>query len=124
MDRINSINQVVELIRQRLGSSPSTRNPNRSTNTSRRETPHWLTSEQVQHRIVERLRQLPPNEPKYRDTARKIFVEVVLSTELGDTLLLDTRFMEVIEQVQATISSNPELSASLDKVLDEISTVR
>ena len=55
-----------------------------------------------------------------RARARELFVESILLTELGDDLARDPGFTELIHQVSRHLGNEPEVSARLDHVLQDL----
>jgi hypothetical protein len=54
-----------------------------------------------------------------RSQATKAFVEVVLAAEFGEAVLSDPAFGDMLAELSTSLRADPELSASIDKVLAE-----
>ena len=52
--------------------------------------------------------------------ARETFVETILISELGDNLVMDPAFADLVRKVSAQLSSDPKLSARLDDLLKDL----
>ena len=123
MDPINRLNRLVETLRQQMAESArrlDTAKPHaaefKPQNRSAR-----LSVEELRRRIQERVKAIEPDNPDRRRRARRIFLESVLAWEFGDELLLDSRLDRLIDNIQQTFESDPEIDAQLGDVISSLS---
>lgn len=67
--------------------------------------------------VAERVRALDPADPERGRKAFRIFLESVLLAELGEELINDHGFYELVDQVQRTMESSPQISAAIAKAV-------
>lgn len=65
--------------------------------------------------IVQRVRAIADDDPQRRRKAFRIFLESVLSSELGGDLINDPAFHRLIDQVQQSMEANQELLPAIDR---------
>ncbi len=124
MDPVKGINQVAQILRQKL----SERSPDiaKSINTAATTaqascTASKATPEEIKRKIEERIKALA-DEDQQGDKAVQIFVEVILTWEFGDQLLQDPKFTELSKEVAIAMNSNPETKAKLSTLLFNITS--
>jgi hypothetical protein len=67
--------------------------------------------------IAERVRALDPTDPERGRKAFRIFLESVLLAELGEELINDHGFYELVDQVQRTMEASPQIAAAMSKAV-------
>jgi hypothetical protein len=67
--------------------------------------------------IADRVRALDPADPDRGRKAFRIFLESVLLAELGEELINDHGFYELVDQVQRTMEASPQISAAMAKAV-------
>ena len=67
--------------------------------------------------IAERVRALDPADPERGSKAFRIFLESVLLAELGEELINDHAFYELVDQVQRTMEASPQIAAAMSKAV-------
>lgn len=67
--------------------------------------------------IAERVRALDPADPERGRKAFRIFLESVLLAELGEELINDHGFYELVDQVQRTMEASPQIAAAMSKAV-------
>ena len=67
--------------------------------------------------IAERVRALDPADPERGRKAFRIFLESVLLAELGEELINDHAFYELVDQVQRTMEASPQIAAAMSKAV-------
>jgi hypothetical protein len=70
--------------------------------------------------IAERVRALDPADPDRGRKAFRIFLESVLLAELGEELINDPGFYQLVEQVQRTMEDSPRISAAMAKAVGRL----
>jgi hypothetical protein len=120
MDSINRLNQAMEILRRQVAESArhldtnqvSRNDPNRpSSVTSKPSLPD------LRRRIQDRLRAIDPTDPQRERHQRRVFLESVLAWELGDNLLLDSRFEEMMASIDEAIAADPVTERSFRDLL-------
>lgn len=67
--------------------------------------------------IAERVQALDPADPDRGRKAFRIFLESVLLAELGEELINDHGFYQLVDQVQRTMEDSPQISAAMSKAV-------
>jgi hypothetical protein len=123
MDPINRLNRMVETLRQqmaesakRLDTSKTPSGETRSQNRSGR-----LSLDELRRRIYDRVQAIEPDTPDRGRRARRIFLESVLAWEFGDELLLDSQLDRLIDNLQQTFESDPEIDAQFRDLMANLS---
>lgn len=124
MDPIDGLSKLMEALRRQQATGNE--NVKRRKSQGRNEEPSELhrsakpNIEQFERRLTERLQGLNlEDEARYRKGTR-IFLEAVLTWELGEDLIQDARFADMVEHVETQMRSQPEISAKLDRLLDQM----
>ncbi len=68
--------------------------------------------------IATRVKALDPADPDRRRKAFRIFLESVLLAELGENLINDAQFYELVQRVQETMEAEPALAESIGRAAD------
>jgi hypothetical protein len=124
IDPVNRLNQMMEVLRREMAESAARAETGKA-QTSKSGTQPQVAAKQgmqeLRSRLHERLRTLDPADPRRLHKARRVFFETVLAQEFGNDLLLDSRLDDMLDSIQETISSNSELDARFNALLEEIS---
>lgn len=67
--------------------------------------------------IAERVRALDPADPERGRKAFRIFLESVLLAELGEELINDHGFYQLVDQVQRAMEDSPQIAAAMSKAV-------
>jgi hypothetical protein len=67
--------------------------------------------------LVRRIGAIDPDDPQSRHKALRVFLETVLLAELGDELMSDPDFYQLVEHVQATMEGDVELAESIAEAM-------
>src|SRR5437016_1460833 len=108
MDPISNLNKIVESLRRRVGESPG--KVGQKTGGAQ---PGAVTEPagnhiyDLQRQVAERIRAVDADDPHRREKATRIFLESVLRREYGDGLLNDPRFLDMLEDIQASMEADP-----------------
>jgi len=121
MDKINGFNNIIAVLRKQIGSPAKNKAKSVDTKSSADDTEASATSSlelaQLEKRLLDRIKALDPNDPDKTKKTSYIFVQTILTWELGEKLLEDPNFHELVEKVSNLIQSNTGLRNSLDKYL-------
>ena len=121
MDKINGLNNIVAILRKQLGSPAKSKSKSVDKRSNLDDTDASATSslelEELEKRLLDRIKAVDPNDPDKAKKTSHIFVQTILTWELGEKLLDDPNFHELIERVSDLIQSDTGLRNSLDKYL-------
>lgn len=67
--------------------------------------------------IGQRVKALDPADPQRGRKAFRIFLESVLLNELGQELINDTAFYQMVDQVQQTMEQDEKIAAAIEKAV-------
>src|SRR5689334_11803438 len=113
LDPVNRLNQMMEVLRREMAESAARADKGqRQTKTVAQNAIKAKSAlEELRARLHERLRALDPDDPRRQHKAKRLFLEAVLAQEFGNELPLDRRFDDMLDSIQDTISTSPELDA-------------
>lgn len=127
MDPVNGINQLMALLKRQLAER-NERSAGSTTGTqlsrSRQPThraPAKVTVDEIQRRIGQRLKSIASAE-RSGPLGTQIFIESVLVWEFGDDILNDPGFGDFVASVRETMSHDPDLQHSLERLLERLAT--
>ncbi len=122
MDKINGLNQIVQILRSRISKSKEKTRAGKSTakNEQRTSQSSKLSVEELESQIVSKLKQLDKNRPDYKDNAVDVFLDEVLCWEFGSQISSDSEFNKLKEKINNTFKENRALDTGFSKVLAKI----
>jgi hypothetical protein len=113
VDAAGPVQQIVAAIRAEMSGrvqAGSTRKPAQTK-------PARGTPSRAGSLIAERVRALDPADPERGRKAFRIFLESVLLAELGEELINDHAFYELVDRVQRTMEASPQIAAAMSKAV-------
>jgi hypothetical protein len=113
MTSINASAQIAALIRSQVASLRKPSGPA----TAKKQTKQGQLQEErdIAGLIAQRVLVIDPNDPQRERKAFRIFLESVLLAELGDELINDPAFYQMVEDVQLQMESDPELASAISQ---------
>jgi hypothetical protein len=113
VDALGPVQQIVAAIRAEMAArvQPGAARKRAKSKTAQR--PHARAGAL----IAERVRALDPADPERGRKAFRIFLESVLLAELGEELINDHGFYELVDQVQRTMEASPQIAAAMSKAV-------
>lgn len=118
---IGTINELVSVIRTRLGASATAagrRAPARAGNDRR------YTDRNMAALIETRVQQIRRDDPQRGRKAFRVFLEAVLLTHLGEELMNDPRFYQVLDDVQHALESEPSSATLVKQAVDQLLSIQ
>lgn len=112
MTSISSVQQIVASIRSGMAG----RVPAKSEKKSRTDTSGQEQSG-MSRLIAERIKALDPDDPKRGRKAFRIFLESVLLSELGEGLINEPQFYQMVDQIQDTMERDPRILAAIEQAV-------
>ncbi len=114
---IGAINDLVSVIQTKLGAQASLarRRVAAGTNSGRR-----YTDKNLAALIETRVRQIGRDDPQRGRKAFRVFLEVVLLTHLGEGLMNDPRFYQLLDDVQHALESDPSSVALVKDAVEQL----
>lgn len=125
MDALSRLNSIMETLRRQVAESGRrmqvtghTRPPagNVASSTPRPGLP------ELKQRLLERLRNIDPDDPHKPYRSRRLFLESVLTWEFGDRLPLDRRFDDLVDKLLKLIDTDPDLKRQMTELLASLPT--
>lgn len=122
MDPIKGMNQIAQILRQKLAernashiksSSGSDASPSRSAPARAPK----ATVDDIKRKIGERIGALPDKERR-SPRAAQIFVEIVITWEFGEQILQDPQFTDLANEVVNAMVENPVVWEKMQTLLD------
>jgi hypothetical protein len=68
--------------------------------------------------IARRVQAIDPGDPDRRRKAFRVFLESVLLAELGEALINDPGFYQLVDQVQSRMQTDADLARAMDEAAD------
>jgi hypothetical protein len=114
MTSVGPTSQLISIIREQLNSAQSLRFSKRThtTNNMPRST---QSAQGLFEMTAKRIRTIDRDDPFRKRKAFKFFLESVLLGELGEEMINDPAFYQLVEQVQRTMESDDVLSAQIEE---------
>lgn len=115
MTAINATNAVALFIREqgigrRHGATPSAK----TGAVASKKTAPGQSRQDIAALVFRRIRFIEPTDPDRRRKAFRIFIESVLLVELGEELINDPKFYELVAEVESRMRAEPSLAKSID----------
>ena len=123
MDKINGLNQIVEMLQSRL--SKSNKKEKSSTTKSPKTKAETRSSEQhtiedLEIKITSKFKSLNKNSQNYKQTAVNIFIDEVLVWEFGNNITTDPEFTKLKEKIYNSFLENRTLDENFEKILAQL----
>ena len=113
MDGIDPASQLAALIRVQVAALR--KRQGRARAPSSREAAPADSSNDLAAVVAQRIRAIPAGDPERERKAFRLFLETVLLSELGESLVNDPSFSVMVDHVQKQMESDPKLKeASLE----------
>jgi hypothetical protein len=114
---IGTINELVSVIRTRLGTAgaPAGRRTPVRPDAGSRYTDRNLTA-----LIETRVRQIGRDDPQRGRKAFRVFLEAVLLTQLGEELMNDPRFYQLLDDVQLALETDASSASLVKQAVDQL----
>lgn len=126
MTPINATNAVALFIRQQgIGRRQGPGAPAKTTPTGQPgvgKSAQGTGQRDVAALVFRRIRFIEPTDPDRRRKAFRIFIESMLLVELGDELINDPKFYELVDEVESRMRGEPSLVKSIDDAADLLLT--
>lgn len=121
MDKINSLNNIVEIFRSKL-QNKATSNKKTTTNTPSHNpaTLKKLSRDELENSIKLKIKQLDTSDNDFKNKANIILIENILSWEFGYNIQQDPDFSALREKIKNTIHDNSSLNNDLNKLIDKL----
>jgi hypothetical protein len=114
---IGTVNELVSVIRSRLGAAERvTARPAAGQSASGRR----FTDRGITALIETRVRQIGREDPQRGRKALRVFLEVVLLNYLGEQLMHDPRFYQLLDDVQGALESDPSSAALVKQAVEHL----
>lgn len=111
---ISSVNQLVASIRSQLAASAANSANNAANSRKTGSKPasganqaSLYDSQNLENLIGQRIRQIERDAPNRGKKAFRVFLEAVLLSQLGEHLINDPKFYQLLDDVQGAIENNP-----------------
>lgn len=120
MDRISNINNIIEILRNKVtpekaGHLHKKSSTNKNSKTKNLHFKNELSN--LESLIINRIDKLSSDDENYQDKAKRIFIESVLTREFGEKLADDQDFTDIVIDINNQITNNNVLNKKLNKLL-------
>lgn len=114
---IASVSQLVAVLQSQLAARNGAAAQAGRTTAARTVAPATYAEAQLASLIDVRIRQISPEDPRRGRQAFRIFLEVVLLSHLGEALVNDPKFYQLIDDIQAAMESDPACRQLVDEAI-------
>ncbi len=118
MSRIDSAGRIAEIVRRQVDALRDPASPAAGRSTGQERHPVSRESASLGAVIARRIQAIDPSDPDRRRKAFRVFLESVLLAELGEALINDPAFYQLVDQVQAQMHSDADLARAMDEAAD------
>ena len=123
MDKINGLNQIVEMLQSRL--SKGNKKEKTSTAKSPKSKPEARSSEKqtiedLEFKISSKFKSLNKQSQGYKQSAVNLFIDEVLAWEFGSNITTDPDFAKLKEKIYNSFRENQKLDEEFDKILSKL----
>lgn len=115
MAAISNVQQIVASIRAEMAQRVTP--GEQAVQQKRRARPKPASPAQSRSLISQRVQALDPADPQRGRKAFRIFLESVLLNELGEELINDNAFYQMVDHVHQTMEQDPKIAAAIDKAV-------
>ena len=117
MDPVNSLNNIIKTLRQRLHNQDATKLKNKKTTTSNKaEKKDKISLQELKINTINKAKAVDP-ENKNPQLKTQILLESILIWEFGEELINDPQFEPMRRDIQDAIASDPSLVEKLNSLL-------
>ena len=118
MSRIDSAGRIAEIIRRQVDAlrDPAARAVGNGAGQDPRPAARGTAS--LDAVIARRVQAIDPDDPDRRRKAFRVFLESVLLAELGEALINDAGFYQLVDQVQTRMQADGDLARAMDEAAD------
>lgn len=120
MSSIDSVQQIVATIRAEMAARVKPGERQERAAQGRQAGKEKVGGSAQQHmgsQISQRVKALDPDDPKRGKKAFRIFLESVLLTELGENLINDPGFYQMVDEVQSSMEQDPQIAEAIGKAV-------
>lgn len=126
MDPIDQYSRLINLLQKRTDKTKTERaaRPNQigaATPKDQRKSQPIDAIEEVKSEVTARLRALPKNEQASKRAA-EVFVETIMMWEFGESLVMNSEFHNVVNQVTATIYESPSVGPEFTSMVKALAS--
>lgn len=109
MSRIDHLNDILSIVRRKVEETGRARAPSSPKNTSpKARTSARVGANELERRVVERIKKIPADERDFAKKAGRIFVDAVMAWEFGEELLLDAEYDDMAHDVLTMMLEHDE----------------
>ena len=118
MSRIDSAGRIAEIVRRQVDALRDPASPNAGRSAGQERRPASREAASLGAVITRRIHAIDPSDPDRRRKAFRVFLESVLLAELGEPLINDPGFYQLVDQIQARMHSDADLARAMDEAAD------
>jgi len=111
---IGSVSQLVSLIQTQLATHGSLKAPRQSL--SKKKQPLCALETRIQLRI----RSIDAQDPLRGRKAFRVFLESILLSHLGEPLMNDPKFYQLVDRVQLALETDPEIGRLIETAIQHL----
>lgn len=122
MTRVDHLNDIFSIVRRKVEDAGRTREPSPTKKTTSgectvgRSIHDRVDTNELERRVIERIRKIPLNERDYTKKAGRILVDAVMAWEFGEELLLDAEYDEMAHSVITAMLEHDETRKVIEQM--------
>jgi hypothetical protein len=118
MSRIDSAGRIAEIVRRQVDALRDPASPRAGHGAAQEQRSAAREPPSLGAVVARRIQAIDPNDPDRRRKAFRVFLESVLLAELGEALINDPAFYQLVDQVQGQMHSDADLARAMDEAAD------
>jgi hypothetical protein len=122
MDPINRLNSIMAALQRQIAETGRHTGPSHKAATGNNPAVHATAPglQELRRKLQQRLRGVNPDDTQKDRKSQRLFLESVLAWEFGEGLLQDSRFDELIDNIQLALNSNPTVESQMRELLKNL----
>lgn len=122
MDPINRLNSIMAVLQRQISETGRHARPGYKPTSGQIPSiaPAAPALQELKRKLQKRLSAISPDDGQKDHKSQRLFLESVLAWEFGDGLLQESRFDELVDNIQQALSSNPAVASRIRELMTEL----
>jgi hypothetical protein len=122
MDPINRLNSIMAVLQRQITETGRHARPSHKPASAHPPTvqPAAPALQELKRKLQKRLRGINPDDSQKDRKSQRLFLESVIAWEFGEGLLQESRFDELIDNIQQALTSNPAVESQIRELMTDL----